>query len=692
MALDILHDNWGPYTHTEVENALKAYLAVLENRINQAIQSGGVGLADLSAEVQALLNKANTALQPENIAAWAKAQNKPGYTVSEITGVEGFQNLLAKLQDMDAKIQAAAQSGGVDPDDEMSSTSENVVQNKVIKAYVDNLVASLQATLNTITQDGATQGVIDTFNEVKAFLEGISSSDTLAAKLLQLEQSIPTSAQQAVWSAKQDAIANLATIIANAAKGATSVQKVKVGSNGTEVSPDQSGLATLPINIIPTIDQVTLNWVINGIDSGVKAQGPKGDSVIGGSVDIVNSFEGGETKALSAEMGKVLRNAITTLYNAFANYAFYGIKPTLNWGSTVLHFGMSATLSNVTISSIKVNGVTQSYSSLSEIDIVDGQSLEVTLDLPSNLYVIDDSTFSVKVSGNTLNTNVQGNSIVEDIDDAQVVISIASVYGDVSIKADGITYVGYSEQNSPLKSMFDGMNVDWDNHEWVDKMDNSRVLKMNPNMTAPASGDHVEFDAVEDSTYAVAESTSAMVNVSDTVGTVEAVIKGITCNNTSGNTGRLFLRQTKYIENGTRKPLICANIMYSALFNNGIGIGCLQTGESNRTYPNVWLTGKSAITPSEFLCFSVSNTRAYLGGQTPALTRASGGVATIYTGTNDYITLGVMSWLKEAGDFSTAHKGSTAGSAYCVRVYGRALEESEVLHNYKIDKKRFNLA
>ena len=62
MALDILHDNWGPYTHTEVENALKAYLAVLENRINQAIQSGGVGMADLSAEVQALLNKANTAL------------------------------------------------------------------------------------------------------------------------------------------------------------------------------------------------------------------------------------------------------------------------------------------------------------------------------------------------------------------------------------------------------------------------------------------------------------------------------------------------------------------------------------------------------------------------------------------------------------------------------------------------------
>ena len=69
-------------------------------------------------------------------------------------------------------------------DTEMNGTSENAVQNKVIKAYVDGLIQGLQNVLNTITQDGATQGVIDTFNEVVAFLNGINSSDTLAAKLL----------------------------------------------------------------------------------------------------------------------------------------------------------------------------------------------------------------------------------------------------------------------------------------------------------------------------------------------------------------------------------------------------------------------------------------------------------------------------------------------------------------------------
>ena len=178
MALDILHDNWGPYTHTEVENALKSYLAALEQRISDAIHEGGIGLEELSQEVRTLLNKANTALQPENLASWAKQQNKPGYTVSEIT-YDNLTTLAQKLAAMDTAIQAAAQSGGVEPDNEMSDTSENVVQNKVIKAYVD----AVSARIDTLIGSGNVQGAIDTFNEVVAFLNGINSSDTLAAKL-----------------------------------------------------------------------------------------------------------------------------------------------------------------------------------------------------------------------------------------------------------------------------------------------------------------------------------------------------------------------------------------------------------------------------------------------------------------------------------------------------------------------------
>lgn len=59
------------------------------------------------------------------------------------------------------------------------------------KTQLQNAINSLQSALNTITQDGATQGVIDTFNEVKAFLNGINTDDpTLADQLLALNNAI----------------------------------------------------------------------------------------------------------------------------------------------------------------------------------------------------------------------------------------------------------------------------------------------------------------------------------------------------------------------------------------------------------------------------------------------------------------------------------------------------------------------
>ena len=79
-----------------------------------------------------------------------------------------------------------------------TSGSSNLVPSGGIKAYVDNLIASLQNVLNTITQDGETQSVIDTFNEVKAFLEGIDTSDpTLFNQLKGLSDAI-TALQTAV--------------------------------------------------------------------------------------------------------------------------------------------------------------------------------------------------------------------------------------------------------------------------------------------------------------------------------------------------------------------------------------------------------------------------------------------------------------------------------------------------------------
>lgn len=65
-------------------------------------------------------------------------------------------------------------------DNQMDGNSENAVQNKVIKAYID----AVSQRIDTLIGSGNVQGAIDTFNEVVAFLNGINSSDTLAAKLL----------------------------------------------------------------------------------------------------------------------------------------------------------------------------------------------------------------------------------------------------------------------------------------------------------------------------------------------------------------------------------------------------------------------------------------------------------------------------------------------------------------------------
>ena len=72
------------------------------------------------------------------------------------------------------------------PDTDMDGTSENAVQNKVIKAYVD----AVSQRIDTLIGSGNVQGAIDTFNEVVALLKGINSSDTLAAKLLLKQDSL----------------------------------------------------------------------------------------------------------------------------------------------------------------------------------------------------------------------------------------------------------------------------------------------------------------------------------------------------------------------------------------------------------------------------------------------------------------------------------------------------------------------
>lgn len=87
-----------------------------------------------------------------------------------------------------------------------------------INAAIDARLQGLQAALDALVGSDDTTAVIDTFNEVIAFLNGIEGT-TLDALLSALRQSVNTLAKT-----KQDVITDLTTIRSGAAAGATAYQ------------------------------------------------------------------------------------------------------------------------------------------------------------------------------------------------------------------------------------------------------------------------------------------------------------------------------------------------------------------------------------------------------------------------------------------------------------------------------------
>lgn len=662
MALDILHDNWGPYTHTEVENALKAYLSVLENRINQAIQSGGVGMADLSAEVQALLYKANTALQPENIAAWAKAQNKPGYTVSEITGVEGFQNLLAKLQDMDQKIQAAAQSGGVDLNTTMEVTGDALAlpaTTQAIKTYVDAAISNINAIINTITQDGATAGVIDTFLEVKNFLAGIDTSDpTLYNQLASLNSAILALQGKVAGKANTSDVASTYATKSELTGKQDTLTFDNVPTAGSNNPVKSGGIKTAIDYATPTISQ-NGKWVIGGIETDVDARGPQGNSILvnenaqGIQALIVNSFNGGETNILSAEMGKVLMINILRIYNYLGAYAFPNGKPILDWGGiTIKHvINDNGVTGGLSVSDVEVDGTSVGNSLPDEI--IDGKSLSFKLNLPSNMYVFDDDvTITMGGVDITNQTGVWNESTGE--------IYIDAVLGAVVITAAAITYVGYGEQNSDLAFMLDCKNRGNQSGHWVDMIGNVDFT-LGSGVTPADTG--VEFDG----------SSNA---------------KGVS----SGTLEILFENATVEIV-ATRASASVNSPFLSNTDNNRVSVRTRIVGVKNTDIASFACTTPSrcAFPINNILTLALSaNTSRYRIGNVVS--------DTWNTDYLDYITKKATTLaIGYHKDLSTNEETYLNGTIKAIRVYnhgsgGTKLSADDMAHNYKVDQKRFNLS
>lgn len=79
---------------------------------------------------------------------------------------------------------------------------------------INNAISGLQTQINTLVS-GDANTAIESFNEIIAFLEGVTDTQTLEGIIAGIEQQIAT---------KQDIITDLATIRSGAAKGATALQ------------------------------------------------------------------------------------------------------------------------------------------------------------------------------------------------------------------------------------------------------------------------------------------------------------------------------------------------------------------------------------------------------------------------------------------------------------------------------------
>lgn len=373
---------------------------------------------------------------------------------------------------------------------------------------------------------------------------------------------------------------------------------------------------------------------------------------------VINDLTtGGEGDALSAEMGKKIRQNITILLSRLGNYAFPNGKPTLDWSGG--GGGDDPVVPTYTVQKTIGTGLSATGG---DSDVAEGDSLEVSIAITNNLYIVDDDSVVVTMGGSP----VQG-----AWNASTMKVTIAAVTGNVVINVPSMTYV----DGGHLVVMFDGKNRGGVAGEWTDLKDNTRKLILT---NCTENTDSVTLDG--STSTAMAATAGVGVDVPRSSGTIEAVATGMIYSN--GNAQSDIIIANKGLkENGNIVPVMAMGLFYSASFNNGLGAYWFNKDTNATNEPNVWLLGKSSLTTSDILHLSLSSERAYLNGV--SLSRAS---ATAGVKSSDYSRIGVFSNVGSNG--SNVYR---KGTMYCARIYDKILSADEVAQNYKVDRKRFNL-
>lgn len=660
----------GVLTHDQVEAAIKAKVAELLVLIEEnGVPQGGITLEMLATSLKNVINNA-----------------VPNTTT--INGKALTSNVTLKTSDLQND------SGFITEDDLPEGVNlDDYPDRQEVEDLIAALVNGAPQQLDTLNELAAALGNNQNFAAtVIAELAGKISGIKIGANgqtyqpsngIVTLpEQSAPDLSGYATTAAMNTALAGKQdTMTFDNAPTAGSNNPVKSG-----------GIKTAIDQVTPTID-ANGKWVIGGVATDKDAQGPRGNTVlvnenaVGIQALIVNNVvDGGETEILSAEMGKVIRQNIMRIFNALGTYAFPEGKPILNWGSTVINhsINVNGVTGGLTIDDVEVDGV--SAASLPS-QIADGKSLSLRLALPSNLYVFDDGV-SVKMGGVDITSTTFSEATGE--------INIAVVTDDVVIVASAMTYV----LPSNLAFNLDCKNVGSNAGYWTDLIGGTKfkltdvtindsgavfngttskgiVMDDNdPTQPAALGSKYVDvaFDAGTIEVIAEADSGSlptannrvvcpVFINPKDG-GLIAAFRMGgastsyascllfLYTSRSSGNVDDNF----SFLYNGS---FTINNVTYTANGGNNIAV----SAHTNLTVDGI--VRIDGVTQQNAKWFDT-----WLGG--PSQTRFA--VGYYYRDDNGTIT-------------ETFFKGKINA----IRVYSTKLTEQQMIQNYKVDKKRFNL-
>lgn len=221
-----------------------------------------------------------------------------------------------------------------------AETIKQISQGGVVRDIEDatarTLIQSLQNALDFLT-NGDTTSAIESFNEIISFLENVEDSSTLSGIIAGIQTSINGKVDKVTGKglSTNDFTTELMNKLIGIAAGATAnqgtVTGIKVNNGNTQEPTD--GVVNLEIETggedgvgIASAIQTTTSEVSGGnnvvtitltdgttynitIKNGAQgAQGNSGYTGAVGELEVVNNLDdGGETKALSAEMGKDLK-------------------------------------------------------------------------------------------------------------------------------------------------------------------------------------------------------------------------------------------------------------------------------------------------------------------------------------------------------------------------------------------------